>query len=68
MQVGAGEACRSASFFHSPRAQRVLGLGHAARRGHQQREAEVGGGFGQHVGRVGDQHAGGAGGITSMLL
>ena len=31
----------------------ALGFGDAARGGHYQREAEIGGGLGQHVGRVG---------------
>ena len=35
----------------------MLALGNAARHCHHQREAEVGGGFGEHVGRVADQHA-----------
>ena len=35
----------------------MLALGHASGRGHQQRKAEIGGGFGQHVGRVGGLHA-----------
>jgi hypothetical protein len=41
----------------------MLALGHAARRGHQQGKAEVGRGLGQHVGRVGAQHAGGGHGV-----
>ena len=40
-------------------AQIVFALADAACRRHQKGEAEVGGGFGQHIGRVGAQHAGG---------
>ncbi len=38
-------------------AQEMFALGDAPRRGEHQREAEVGGGFGQHVGGVGDGDA-----------
>ena len=38
-------------------AQETFALGDAARRGHHQREAEVGRGLGEHARRVGDDHA-----------
>ena len=41
-------------------AQVMFAFRNAPGGGHQQGEAEVGGGFGQHVGRVGSQHAGSA--------
>ena len=44
-------------FVHSPRRRKCSLSADAPRRRHQQREAEVGGGLGQHVGRVGDEHA-----------
>ena len=37
----------------------MLGLGHAPCRGHEQRKTEIGGGFGQHIGRVRALHASG---------
>jgi hypothetical protein len=51
-----------------PGAQEMLALGHAPRRGHEQRKAEVGRGLGQHVGRVGAQHAGGGHGIHVEIV
>jgi hypothetical protein len=35
----------------------MLAFRHAPGRGHEQRKAEVGRGFGQHIGRVGALHA-----------
>ena len=54
--LGAGEHV-VAPFGPLPSAQEMLRLGHAPGRGHQQRKAEVGGGFSQHIGRVAGQHA-----------
>ena len=62
MDLGAGEHV-VAPLGPKARAQEMLALGHAPRRGHQQGEAEVGGGLGQHVGRVGAQHTGGGHGV-----
>ncbi len=41
----------------------MFGLGNAARGRHQQRPAEVGSGFIEHIGRVGDHDAGAGGGV-----
>ncbi len=56
MHIRAGEQI-DAPFFPLPRAQIALGLAHLPGRGQQQGEAEIGGGLGEHVGRVGDGHA-----------
>jgi len=50
-------------------AQPALRFAEATGRGHHQRETEVGGGFGQHVRRVADQHApGGAGRQVDVVV
>ena len=49
-------------------AQEMFALGQAAGRGHEQRKAEVGRGFGQHVGGVGALHASGGHGIYIKVV
>ena len=56
MHLGAGKHVHAPA-VPEPGAQKALALGHAAGGGQQQGKAEVGGGFGQHVGGVGAQHA-----------
>ena len=56
MDVGAGEQV-DGPLLPVAAAQEMLALGDAPRRGHHQRKAEVGGRFGQHVGRVREQYA-----------
>lgn len=51
-----------------PVAQPALGFGDAARGGHQQRKAEIGGGFGEHVRRVAGQDAGRTQGVDVEIV
>ena len=48
--------------------QKVFAFGDAAGGGHHQRKAKVGGGFGQHIGRVGGQHAGRRHGVNVKVV
>ena len=48
--------------------QIVLAFSHAARGSHHQREAEVSGGFCQHVGGVGCQHTGSRHGVDIKIV
>ena len=57
MHVGTGELVEDAALVPLTGAHEALGFAKAPGRCHHQREAEVGGRFGQHVGRIGHQHA-----------
>ena len=67
MNVGAGKHV-IAPFRPLAGAQVVLAFSNAPGGGHQQGKTKVGGGFGQHIGRIGGQYAGSGHGVQVKIV